>query len=483
MEHSAYSQQVRAVYDAMAAAPADPWRPAYHLTPLSGTLGDPNGLCQWGDTFHIFYVTSPLACRTKERTPCVWGHYTTRDFVHYRRQPVALWPDDSRDRDGVYSGSALLRDGKLYLYYTGNVRHHGDFDYIHAGREQNVLRAESTDGVHFTGKTLLMTNEDFPAWVTQHVRDPQWVQQNGKLYMLLGARTQEDEGCALVYESEDGTRFRHVNTLRTEQPFGFMWECPDYAVVDGQPLLIACPQGIPHETYRFANPHQCGCFPVDGPLSGQTTLGDFISFDYGFDYYAARTLKADDGRVLLFGWMGMSEADYGCNPCARNGWDQALSLPRELHWVNGALRQIPLRELQALRSAPHTAEGAGGFTAHSRRCELVLHVKPDTDLTLRLLEDARLCYRAGEGVLTLDAGTVCGAGRTVRRMKLPRLQTLDLYLDGSTLEVFVNEGEAVLTTRLFGRDDTVAAKPFAGTLEFYTMNAFVLEDADADPVS
>ena len=142
----------------------------------------------------------------------------------------------------------------MYLYYTGNVRHHGDFDYIHAGREQNVLRAESTDGVHFTGKTLLMTNEDFPAWVTQHVRDPQWVQQNGKLYMLLGARTQEDEGCALVYESEDGTRFRHVNTLRTEQPFGFMWECPDYAVVDGQPLLIACPQGIPHETYRFANP-------------------------------------------------------------------------------------------------------------------------------------------------------------------------------------------------------------------------------------
>ena len=314
MEHSAYSQQVRAVYDAMSAAPADPWRPAYHLTPLSGTLGDPNGLCQWGDTFHIFYVTSPLACRTKERTPCVWGHYTTRDFVHYRRQPVALWPDDRRDRDGVYSGSALLRDGKLYLYYTGNVRHHGDFDYIHAGREQNVLRAESTDGVHFTGKTLLMTNEDFPAWVTQHVRDPQWVQQDGKLYMLLGARTQEDEGCALVYESEDGTRFRHVNTLRTEQPFGFMWECPDYAVVDGQPLLIACPQGIPHETYRFSNPHQCGCFPVDGPLSGQTTLGDFVSFDYGFDYYAARTLKADDGRVLLFGWMGMSEVTTAATP-------------------------------------------------------------------------------------------------------------------------------------------------------------------------
>lgn len=52
-------------------------------------------------------------------------------------------------------------------------------------------------------------------------------------------------------------------------------------------------------------------------------------------------------------------------------------------------------------------------------------------------------------------GAVCGAKRTVRRMKLPVLRELDLYLDASTLEVFVNGGEAVLTSRIFGQDDTV----------------------------
>lgn len=51
-------------------------------------------------------------------------------------------------------------------------------------------------------------------------------------------------------------------------------------------------------------------------------------------------------------------------------------------------------------------------------------------------------------------------------MKLPVLRELDLYLDASTLEVFVNGGEAVLTSRIFGQDDTVTVVPFAGTPEF-----------------
>lgn len=476
MENVTYPQQVRRAYDAMRAAPANPWRPLWHLTPPSGTLGDPNGLCRWGDTYHIFDVTSPLACLTTQRTPCVWGHWTTRDFVHYRCLPVAIWPDHRRDRDGVYSGSALVRDGKLYLYYTGNVRHHGNFDYIHAGREQNVLRVESTDGVHFTNKTVLLTNADYPSWVTQHIRDPQMLTQDGKIFMLLGARTQTDEGCTLVWESEDGTNFRHVNTLHTDTPFGYMWECPDYAVVDGQPLFFCCPQGIPHEAYRYANAHQCGYFPLRGSLATDAALGAFTQFDYGFDYYAARTLKCPDGRVLLFGWMGMSETDYNRNPCADRGWDQVIAMPRELHWENGALRQTPLAELTALRGAPQHAAGADGFTAHSRCCGLRLTVEAG-DVTVHLFEDAVLTYTAAEGVLTLTAGAVCGDKRTERRMKLSALRTLELYLDGSTLEVFVNDGEAVLTSRLFGADDTLRVDAFAGKVQWWPMQPFVLEDA------
>ena len=92
-----------------------------------------------------------------------------------------------------------------------------------------------------------------------------------------------------------------------------------------------------------------------------------------------------------------------------------------------------------------------------------------------------LTYSAKEGVLTLTAGTVCGAKRTVRRMQLAALHKLDLYLDASTLEVFVNDGEAVLTSRLFGEDDTVAVAPFAGRVDWYAMGSFTVEEADHTP--
>ena len=44
-----------------------------------------------------------------------------------------LYPDEPFDCHGVYSGSALVEDGMLYLYYTGNVKHPGEYDYIKQG--------------------------------------------------------------------------------------------------------------------------------------------------------------------------------------------------------------------------------------------------------------------------------------------------------------------------------------------------------------
>ena len=46
----------------------------------------------------------------------------------------------------AYSGSALVEDGTMYLYYTGNVKHPGNFDYIKEGRGHNVCLAVSKDG-------------------------------------------------------------------------------------------------------------------------------------------------------------------------------------------------------------------------------------------------------------------------------------------------------------------------------------------------
>ena len=472
MENQGYRARVAEAYARMAAR--DVARPIFHHALVAGTLADPNGLVQVGETYHVMFINNPLGCEVSGRTPSVWAHLTTRDFVHWRREPVAVWPQDARDRDGVYSGSALVRDGRMYLFYTGNVRHHGDYDYVTSGREQNVMRVASTDAAmtEFGEKRLLMTNDDFPAEMTQHVRDPQVVERDGHTYLLLGARTREDVGCVLVYRGDDLTHFSLVGTLSTAEPFGYMWECPDLVTLGGRDFLLCCPQGIPHESHRHQNSHQCGYFALDGDFADGATVGEFAQWDFGFDFYAARTLKGRD-RTLLVGWLGMAETAYGATPSRADGWDQVIAMPRELFWRDGRICQRPVRELERLRRARTDFSDEAAFRGRA----FELEVRPaGGPVRVGLREYCELAYDPEAGELALRMGPVCGAGRDERRMWLPELTSLRVFVDDTTLEVFVNDGWATLTSRLFGAGDECRVEAPGATGSFWEMGGFEIAE-------
>ena len=122
--------------------------------------------------------------------------------------------------------------------------------------------------------------------------------------MVLGARTREDRGEVLVLSSSDKRRWRHINTITTPEPFGYMWECPDLFQLDGQWFLLVSPQGIPCQ-----NVYGCGFFALHGDFRGECTLGDYHPLDGGFDYYAPQSF-ADGERRLQFGWKAL-RAPYG----------------------------------------------------------------------------------------------------------------------------------------------------------------------------
>lgn len=80
----------------------------------------------------------------------MWGHYTSTNLIDWEYKGVSLYPDQPFDCHGVYSGSAFLEDGTMYLYYTGNVKlEDGDFDYINTGREANTVLVTTKDGNPF----------------------------------------------------------------------------------------------------------------------------------------------------------------------------------------------------------------------------------------------------------------------------------------------------------------------------------------------
>ena len=125
-------------------AAADPHRQRFHLQPPVGWLNDPNGLCVYGGQYHAFFQYGPFDVNGGGKH---WGHAVSTDLLHWEQLPVMLYPDEPFDCHGAYSGSALVEDGTMYLYYTGNVKHPGNFDYIKEGRGHNVCLAVSKDGV------------------------------------------------------------------------------------------------------------------------------------------------------------------------------------------------------------------------------------------------------------------------------------------------------------------------------------------------
>ena len=146
------------------------FREKLHLMPPVGWLNDPNGLCQMDGVFHAFFQYSPF---NAEGGVKMWGHYTSTNLIDWEYKGVSLYPDQPFDCHGVYSGSAFLEDGTMYLYYTGNVKlEDGDFDYINTGREANTVLVTTKDGIHFSSKKELLRNSDYPSDLTCHVRDP-----------------------------------------------------------------------------------------------------------------------------------------------------------------------------------------------------------------------------------------------------------------------------------------------------------------------
>ncbi|MCD8356078.1 MAG: glycoside hydrolase family 32 protein [Clostridia bacterium] len=450
---------------------ADPRRLRFHLMPPVGWMNDPNGLCWYKGNYHVFYQYGPFDPNGGVK---FWGHWTSPDMLHWKQQPVFLCPDQTWDIHGVYSGSALVEDDALYLYYTGNVKHLGEgFDYINTGRGHNLALAISADGIHVDKNQLLMENKDYPDGLTCHVRDPKVWKLDGKYYMLLGARTKEDRGEILVYESEDKLNWKHINTITTPEIFGYMWECPDLFCVDGQYIVSMSPQGVTRQGNKYQNIYSCGYFPLYGDFRGAYTLGEYTESDIGFDYYAPQTFEAPDGRRIAIGWMGMPDADYTNPTAAENGWQHGMSVPRELHWNGRCLTANPVSELDALHCNHRTFSVDGTAV----KCEL----KKGADIRisnhgkqLRVMfgNDAELSYAAG--LLTLSLSESSGYGRDSRVAEIENLTELRILADTSSLEIFINHGEQVMTTRFYPtKADRVTIE---GTCqaEIYDMNAMEL---------
>lgn len=460
------------------------YRLGFHIAPERGWLNDPNGLCQFRGAYHAYFQYNP---EWPEHETKHWRHFVSADLMHWRDEGTALVTDIPEDRSGVYSGSALVQknaasDGGdlMCLYYTGNVVYPGGkeagFDYVHTGREANEILVTTEDGVSYSAKHVLLRNADYPDVCTQHVRDPKVWEQNGMLYMLLGARDLDDEGFCLLYESSDGVEWHIKSQIYSQEPFGFMWECPNIVQLGGHDFLAVCPQGLAHEELRRQNLWQAGYFPLAGSILDTVLVDEdrFEEWDHGYDFYAPQVFADDAGRQILIGWMGTFDHDWTAVPHGLD-WCHCLTVPRELTLgADGLLRQLPVAELDGLR-------GQGSELARGQRLVLAKHL---ADVVLEGVEgagslvfDDALEISYADGLLTVRfVDEEVAAGRPERKIALDGLHDLRVLVDTSAVEIYANGGAVVFSTRWFPVADELGVRTSLAAQEACV---YPLEDAMA----
>lgn len=436
----------------------DPWRMGFHLMPPVGWINDPNGLCQLDGTYHVFYQYSPDW--PAPDAPRGWGHFASEDLVRWRAvdREFVIAPDTPDEASGAYSGCAVPYEGGARLYYTGNVKEPGDFDYVHDGRRSVQILVESPDGYRMGEKSVLLRNADYPAFCTRHVRDPKVWREGGTWWMVLGARDLDDHGLALVLRSDDGLAWENAGAVRPTSPFGYMWECPDRIELGGREWLSFCPQGMQGLPWANGIRDQAGYVPMapgarlcEGAV---VDAGSFRRWDCGFDFYAPQTFVDESGRTLLIAWMGLPEADFESAPDGMT-WCHCLTVPREVTaGAGGTLLQRPARELETLRGRRHELAAGGTLELAEHRADVLLgSVQGPLELAL---DDALRVLWDGATLSLRFADDAVGCGRTERTATCDDLRDLRVLIDSSAVEVFANDGELAFATRWFPRAPRLA---------------------------
>ncbi len=294
--------------------------PLFHYRPQKGWINDPNGLVWFKGYYHIFYQHSPHF-ETPWHESMHWGHARTKDFIHFEELPVALFPDCPYDCDGCWSGTAIVKDDVLYLFYA-----------CVKGETQAVAVACSADGIHFEKYEGNPVIKSFPPEGSPDFRDPAVCYAEGKYWCVMASGNREKQTAVLLlYESKDLLNWNYRGVMREWENAKFA-ECPSFLPFGSKYLLSA--SVCRNDSHSFSI--SVGSFE-NGSFNAEIT-GEV---DKGPDQYAGQIFRDSKDRAILLSWIpgwayaGYRERDIGC-----------MSVPREITLNNGKICAYPVDEVR-----------------------------------------------------------------------------------------------------------------------------------------
>jgi fructan beta-fructosidase len=425
-------------------------RPQFHFTSRRGWLNDPNGLVWYKGEYHLFYQHNPFG---KEWGNMHWGHAVSKDLVHWRELPIALYP--KRFGDQVFSGSAVVdRDN------TSGLK---------KGDEDTLVAAYTSTG---RGECIASSTDRGRSWTD--LPDNPVVKHAGRDPRLL-RHTPSKRWVMAVYDEHAGKQWiafytsPELKKWRFESRIEGFYECPD---------LFELPVDGKRDNRKWV------LYAADGKYILGTFDGRSFTKESGKhtlwhgNFYAAQTFSnAPDGRRIQIGWgtgitfPGMPFNQQMTVPCE-------LSLKTTPEGVR--LFAVPVKELDSLHGARHTLK--------NHPLEGRSKVRLDGDLldaranfTLGKSESVGLSIFGTEIVYDVKKQTLSCKGCTAPLKPSNGKVQLRVLVDRGSIELFGNDGAVALSIGVIPSEKDRSFELFARGKAMADLEVFELRSSWPKP--
>jgi levanase/fructan beta-fructosidase len=473
--------------------PTPQWRPVYHFTPIKNWTNDPNGLLYLNGVYELYNQQNPYENKWGHMS---WGHATSTDLIHWKHYDLAM-PEGINDEDTTlrFSGSAVwdknntsgLCDsgGCIVAIYTA--------DQPHIKKESQYIAYSNDGGMHFknyqNNPVIDLNKKDF--------RDPnvQWDEQLNKWLMVVSLPWENE---VQFYSSPDLKNWDLLSTFGHAGLKGGIWECP---------FFIKLPvEGTDKSKWVLVNSFQDSSkndyeeYYV-GDFDGTTFTNDnpadkVLLIDHGDALYAAIPWNnLPQGQHTYIGWMVPPDKQETWP------WKGQMSIPRDLslretkdgirlfqnpakvikdHLADFSKRMVHLENVKVVGADQDILNGQN-ISGNSYWIEAEFQVPENAMAGFKIAEEKdRNGNVVAETVIGYDASkneVYVDRSRTgkenINQKKLTQSMNVssnggkikfEILFDKSSLEVFVNDGEKVLTTNIYPdkNADLLSAFSFGG---------------------
>ncbi|AGF72137.1 GH32 C-terminal domain-containing protein [Corynebacterium halotolerans] len=439
-------------------------RPELHVTAETGVLDAPAGALLDGDTWHLFHQFRP-----KPGAPARWAHTVSEEGpFDWEICDDVISPVGGETT--VRAGSVVATEDSVHLYFTSVTA---------VGTSIQLARmTDFSSGCEVSDEASTLDSRVLRVGDVVSDRDglsrfrspsvvPDWASEADRAaghdgWLMLAVSGPGESPVPVILTSGDGIQWHLVGALEFAGDPGL-----ESVSVIVSPRIMRLRDEVDGRIYDvLLITVEDGNVDISGYLVGTLTGATFevktgfTRIDHGHDFTRPRNTNFTPGTVaeenrysqaVLFGLLnGVGRRDDPAHhpSLTEEGWANAVSLPRVVTLQGGHLFQTP----------PPGLPDAVTHTSAARSWTGLCEIPTGSSLTLELFdgggEVAGVVTHSGEHLRVDRSMNRHHSGDPVAEAPLAEgdSDSLSIFIDGSTVEVFADGGAVAMSSRVYFDD-------------------------------